>query len=1304
MRLPRSESMRGPLLRCLIVLTALLSFPLLRPTDVYARQGNAEAPSTLLTPAERAWLKAHPDITLGYTDAFEPEVIVNPDGTYRGIQVDILDELNRRLGTSIRLRVYPVAELLAKARKKEIDGIPDIHPQFADKLGLLRTRTYFTGYPAVFARRDARFDRPTDLAGKRIAIIDEVFFSEQIIEQYGDGAAIVKVKDALEGLQRVDRGEADLYLGASINAYLIAKYQLLSLAPQCVFYDHPVRCGMGIRADWPELVAILNKGLASFSKEQIESIVAKWVMVPGGDTPIEFTPEERAWLEAHPDIELGYTDAFEPEVITNPDGTYRGILVDVLDELNRRLGTRIRLRIDPIPQLLAKAQTRETAGILNILPEYADELGLLATEGYMTGYAAVFARRSVVFDRPTDLAGKKVAIIDGVKFSEKIVEQYGAGATVLRVKDALEGLRCVDRGEVDLFLGASINAYFLPKYQLFGLALQYVYYDHPFKGGIAVRSDWPELASILRKGLSTFSDEEINAIVAKWVHLPQRKGAIAFTAKERAWLAQKHTVRVRAGDFPPYMFTEKDKTTGMVVDYLNEVTQRSGVAFELVIETRPWQEALESLMDLKGPDMVTSVSPLPEREPYMNFTEPYIVSPRMIFTRADAQFVHSIDDLNGRTVAAPRGTVVHKRVAAEYPGIGLLLCGTDAEAIEAVSTGAADAYIGNLVNTSHMISHRGFANLKVAAPCPFADDVYTFGIRRDWPELRSIINKVLDAMTPAEKAAIRSKYLTVRYEHGVRPADVLKWGLAIVGIAVAGVAGVAAWNRSLNRQVIKRTAELTETEGRFRATFEQAAVGIAHVAPDGRFLRVNQRFGDIVGYSHDEVLARTFQDITHPDDLDADLEYVRQLLAGEADTYSMEKRYIHRDGETVWVNLTVSLVRDAEGAPLWFVSVVENISARKRVEVALRESEGKFRQLMEQSPVSIQLMSPDGRVTAVNRAWIDLWGIPEDGLPEVLAKYNILEDEEARKRGVMPLIEKAFKGEAVVLPVIEYEAADTMDDLGVDTEANKVWVQVRLYPIRDSEDEVVSVVQMEEDITSRRKAEEQLHAYQERLRALASELTLAEERERRSIAADLHDHVGQTLALARVRLAIARRAASEEKQKAMLDEVSESVLEASRETRHLIFDLSSPSMNEIGLGAAVSEWLRERVGERYGLTTDFVDQAGRVPLTDDIRAILFRNVRELLTNAVKHAHARTVSVRLERDDGNLRIVIQDDGVGFSPDATDHKVEDTGGFGLFSIEERMADLGGTFEILSEPGAGCTAILTMPLGVEQLPGTA
>ena len=131
---------------------------------------------------------------------------------------------------------------------------------------------------------------------------------------------------------------------------------------------------------------------------------------------------------------------------------------------------------------------------------------------------------------------------------------------------------------------------------------------------------------------------------------------------------------------------------------------------------------------------------------------------------------------------------------------------------------------------------------------------------------------------------------------------------------------------------------LTESEERFRTTFELAGVGIAQVSLDGCFADVNPRICEITGYSSEEIKGLTFQDITHPDDLDTDLEYARQLLAGEIDRYSLDKRYFRKDASVIWVNLTGSLVRDAAGKPLHFIAVVEDISGRKDAETTVRRS------------------------------------------------------------------------------------------------------------------------------------------------------------------------------------------------------------------------------------------------------------------------------------------------------------------------------------------------------------------------------
>lgn len=160
---------------------------------------------------------------------------------------------------------------------------------------------------------------------------------------------------------------------------------------------------------------------------------------------------------------------------------------------------------------------------------------------------------------------------------------------------------------------------------------------------------------------------------------------------------------------------------------------------------------------------------------------------------------------------------------------------------------------------------------------------------------------------------------------------VMKDRLSRLGSAVARELREA----EARRRYREAEAALRASEERFRATFEQAAVGMAHVGLDGEWLRVNRRLCEIVGYGEGELLGMSFQEITHPDDLDTDLARVDALIAGEIETYSMEKRYIRKDGSVVLVELTVSMVSEPSGGPGYFVSVVEDITERKRADKEL---------------------------------------------------------------------------------------------------------------------------------------------------------------------------------------------------------------------------------------------------------------------------------------------------------------------------------------------------------------------------------
>lgn len=177
----------------------------------------------------------------------------------------------------------------------------------------------------------------------------------------------------------------------------------------------------------------------------------------------------------------------------------------------------------------------------------------------------------------------------------------------------------------------------------------------------------------------------------------------------------------------------------------------------------------------------------------------------------------------------------------------------------------------------------------------------------------------------------------LRRDGGSFPAEISlsPWDDGSVVVTVVDVT-----DRTLAQQAVAVNEQL------FRATFEQAAVGIAHVSPDGRFLRVNRKLCTIVGYEREELMRRSFQSITHADDLHADLDLMRRLVAGEFEHYAMDKRYVRKSGEPVWIRLTVSMVRHADCSPDYFISVMEDIDGRRRAEDALRRLRAEMEQML----------------------------------------------------------------------------------------------------------------------------------------------------------------------------------------------------------------------------------------------------------------------------------------------------------------------------------------------------------------------
>jgi PAS domain S-box-containing protein len=263
---------------------------------------------------------------------------------------------------------------------------------------------------------------------------------------------------------------------------------------------------------------------------------------------------------------------------------------------------------------------------------------------------------------------------------------------------------------------------------------------------------------------------------------------------------------------------------------------------------------------------------------------------------------------------------------------------------------------------------------------------------------------------------------------------------------------------------------LRESEARFRATFEQAAVGAAHVAPDGAWLRVNGRLRAMLGYTEAELLAKAFQDVTHPDDLPADLDALRRLLAGETATYAREKRYLRKDGATLWADLTVSLLRDETGAPLHFITVVQDISARKAAEMALAEGEAQLRDLLATLDLgAFMACDLDGTIR--------FWSAGSERLYGWSAAEAVGRDAHELLRTTFPVP----RGE--IEAALERDGAWSGDLRQRTRDGTEIVVAARKALRRGPDGQPAALLESLTDVTAQRRAEAALGASETRLRA-----------------------------------------------------------------------------------------------------------------------------------------------------------------------------------------------------------------------------
>jgi PAS domain S-box-containing protein len=468
--------------------------------------------------------------------------------------------------------------------------------------------------------------------------------------------------------------------------------------------------------------------------------------------------------------------------------------------------------------------------------------------------------------------------------------------------------------------------------------------------------------------------------------------------------------------------------------------------------------------------------------------------------------------------------------------------------------------------------------------------------------------------------------------------------------------------------------ELRESEAKFRSVFQDAGTGVAIVSPEGRFLAGNQAFSKFIGYSEEELIGKTVQSVTHPDDWPMFSRRIDQALATGTSFQGVEKRCLHKNGQVRCGECSASLIRDIHGKPQYFVAEVLDVTDRKRAEQTLRESEERFRLVANKAPVLIWMSGTDKLCTFFNQCWLDFtgrsmeqelrdgWasGVHPDDLTRCLAIYSTAFD--ARLDFEMEYRLRRFDG--------KYR-----------------WIVDYGVPRFESDGAFCGYIGSCVDITDRKLAAESLEE-------LSGRLITAQDEERTRIARELHDDFSQRLALQGIGLAQLwkKLPESDVEERAKVQELLKGIQEISSDMHSLSHQLHSSKLEHVGLGPAL-RGLCEELSARFKIQIEFTDRALGPRIPKDVALCLFRIAQEALGNVIKHSGAKEAQAELCNTGNGIHLRIVDVGFGFDPEVRNEGA----GLGLVSMRERLRLVGGRLSVQSAPMRGTEVLAEVPLAV-------
>lgn len=776
-----------------------------------------------LSKKEQQWLSEHPKIQIGTMDAWPPMDYVDSGGMPRGIGSQYIKALNRRLGNIIEIVPAPWADIYNKVKEHKLDALMGITPRPDREQYFHFTKPYVTVPHAIFARKNSpALNKLADLDGKKVGV-ERGFFIVKLLHENYPGVAVNEYSSTSDALDALAKGEVDAYIGnRAVATYIIENEFISNIQQYGKINETSSINAIGIRKDWPILRDILQRALDDINRDEHREILANWVDADKKHTPvINLSRSEKNWIKTHPVVRVAFDGNYPPYSYRNEQGKLVGIAVDYAQELANRVG----ITIDIYPEgkwakLYQAAQQHEVDVIATLVKRKEREEWFEFTRPYLSLAQYLITRKEDIkgIAHVNQLDGKTVALIKDYSMTDVILEE-NSNIQPYYVKNLTDALEAVSSGKADVAIGAiGMANHIISRSGLSNLGFALLYSKGQSEQRFGVRNDWPELASILDKGLQSLTDKEVIQIFGRWTR-PQVimaeaelfNTALKLTGREREWLA-KHPVIRTASDpnwAPIEFIDENGNLQGISADYIKRLEKILDIRFERV-KNQTWIEMIENFK--KGEiDLFTSINQTPARDEYFNFTRSYTHFPVAIFSGPEAPYIIDMKELTAKKVGVVKGYVTQELMETNYPDINLVTVSDPVAALELLSAGKIDAYVGNILVTSYYIGKLGYTHLKVVGKTPFQYE-QSMGVRKDWPLFVSILNKALNTISETDKNAIYNQWIGVHYEHQFD--YVLLWKILFAVLIIFVI--FSSWNRKLsvlNKQLVAaRNREISARE------------------------------------------------------------------------------------------------------------------------------------------------------------------------------------------------------------------------------------------------------------------------------------------------------------------------------------------------------------------------------------------------------------------------------------------------------------------------------------------------------------